>query len=106
MMYSMNIEISLFLETDRAAGQKGKAEKRQNDKVKKRAPRPGSALRLLTKSPLVYFISRPYSICAAMTYSRQAKNFFSLGTGRRWARRAPTGAVHTLTAAMPNKAGR
>ena len=62
----------------------------------------GVAPRLLV--PFVY--SALSSILMPMTMSRRAKHFLSLGTGRVWARRAPSGAVNMLTTTMPNRLGR
>ena len=62
----------------------------------------GVAPRLLV--PFVY--SALSSILMPTTMSRRAKHFLSLGTGRVWARRAPSGAVNMLTMTMPNRLGR
>lgn len=62
----------------------------------------GEQPRLLV--PFVY--SALSSILMPTTMSRRAKHFLSLGTGRVWARRAPSGAVNMLTMTMPNRLGR
>jgi hypothetical protein len=46
------------------------------------------------------------SIRVPTTMSRSAKIFLSLSTGRLWASFTPSGAVRTLTAAIPTSPGR
>jgi len=50
--------------------------------------------------------SMPVSILVPTAISISANSFFSFGTGKACAIRAPSGAVNTLATAMPISAGR
>ena len=54
----------------------------------------------------IFLYNKPLTSLVAKTNNKHAKIFFNLGTGRRWLKRAPKGAINVLVNAMPIQAGR
>ena len=54
----------------------------------------------------IFLYNKPLTSLVAKTNNKHAKIFFNMGTGRRWLKRAPKGAINVLVNAMPIQAGR